>query len=637
MFKRFTILCLAAILLLGVILPSAAHVHAAYENTHVNTGNQRADIIAVAVTQLGYAEEAGGWTKYGDYHGNAYADWCGYFVSWCARQAGVPTSVLKKQGWAAASKWGLPTFTASERLPQPGDLYFRGTAHVGLVYYVSGNKFYTLEGNSVGDCVISRGLDLYSSSYTFASPTYGGSNNASHVHDMVYGSDSAHPHKEYKKCSGCDYVTYTGFNHTLDDCTTCIQENCSHEFGLWESAGNNQHQRVCSKCDLKETADHGWTDGAIIKEATCGTDGSKKQSCSACGAERTDTIPKTENHSYSAWKSAGENGHSHECSVCKKTETVSHNWKDVAVTKEPTCKETGLKDQKCSTCGAERTTTIEKTDDHQYGEWTYTDATYHSHTCETCGVQHNGEHKVDKDVWATDGENHWHECADCKEKYAEEAHAFSGDCVSPCDVCQYMSPDGHNYGGSWFSDESKHWQTCVDCGDETLAKKHEYDGECDADCNSCGYERDAGHTYDDELILNDNIAHWRQCETCGYQDSYEKHIPGEEATEESGQFCTVCYYEIAPALEHVHEYTYSGDNDTHWGVCRCGHKIEPVNHTWDMATGQCSECGAHGVQQTSSQSWDFVWLIIAGAVVTTTVVTTVVMVRSIKKRKAARV
>ena len=633
MLKRVTILCLTAVLLLGLLLPMATETHAAYENTHVNTGNQRADIIAIAATQLGYAEEAGGWTKYGDYHGNAYADWCGYFVSWCARQAGVSTSVLKKQGWAAASKWGLPTFTASERLPQPGDLYFRGTAHVGFVYYTSGNKFYTLEGNSVGDKVVCRALDLYSSSYTFASPNYAGSNNAAHVHDLVYTHESAHPHKEYKKCSGCDYVTYTGANQIVNDCVTCIQENCSHEYGAWTSVSSSQHTRTCPTCNKTETADHGWTDIKIVKEATCAETGSKNQYCSVCDTERTVTLDKTNNHKYSVWKSAGENGHSHECAVCKKVETVPHNWQDVKVTKEPTCKETGTKDQKCSTCGEEREATIEKTDDHQYGQWSYTDTQYHSRTCETCGIRNNGEHKVDEENWETDGENHWHQCVDCKEKYDVEAHTFSGDCVSPCDVCEYLSPDGHNYGTKWYSNEKVHWQVCKDCGETTLEKKHVFDGECDADCNDCGYERNAGHQFMD-VLLTDAVGHWQQCDVCGHMENYEKHIPGPEATEETAQVCTVCNYEIVPVLEHVHVYTYTGSEDTHVGVCACGHKLAEEVHSWNMTTGRCDQCGASGVQQTSSQSWDFVWLIMAGAVVTTAVVTTVVMVRSGKKRKA---
>ena len=73
MVKRVTILFLTAVLLLMCILPSAVEVHAAYENTHTNTGNQRADIIAIALTQVGYKEGSGGYTKYGEFHGNAYA------------------------------------------------------------------------------------------------------------------------------------------------------------------------------------------------------------------------------------------------------------------------------------------------------------------------------------------------------------------------------------------------------------------------------------------------------------------------------------------------------------------------------------------------------------------------------------
>ena len=64
MLKRVLSMCLAAVIAVGMMVGAATPAHAdAYENTHVNTGNQRADIIAVAVTQLGYAEEAGGYTK----------------------------------------------------------------------------------------------------------------------------------------------------------------------------------------------------------------------------------------------------------------------------------------------------------------------------------------------------------------------------------------------------------------------------------------------------------------------------------------------------------------------------------------------------------------------------------------------
>ena len=42
---------------------------AEFTNTYRNTGNQRADIIGVALTQMGYRELPTNDTKYGDWYG----------------------------------------------------------------------------------------------------------------------------------------------------------------------------------------------------------------------------------------------------------------------------------------------------------------------------------------------------------------------------------------------------------------------------------------------------------------------------------------------------------------------------------------------------------------------------------------
>ena len=241
-------------------------------------------IIAVAVTQLGYGETNGGYTKYGEFHGNSYADWCGYFVSWCARQANVPTSVLPKQGWAKPSGWGLSTFTANERMPQPGDLYFRGTAHVGFVYYVSGNYFYTLEGNTSttsadGTSVMIRKRKI--SDFYFSSPNYSG-NSCSHNYETKVESD--HPHKEFKVCTKCNRKTYTGNTITDSNCKTCIQEACSHTFGSWIHNTDSKHKRVCSKCEYEENKSHNWTEGKVLTEPTCVKEGARQVVCNDCGA-----------------------------------------------------------------------------------------------------------------------------------------------------------------------------------------------------------------------------------------------------------------------------------------------------------------------------------------------------------------
>jgi len=93
---------------------------------------------------------------------------------------------------------------------------------------------------------------------------------------------------------------------------------------------------------------------------------------------------------------------------------------------------------------------------------------------------------------------------------------------------------------------------------------------------------------------------------------------------------------MAPIVVHEHSFSYTSDANTHWGVCECGEKQAAEGHAWDMATGRCSVCQVVSVQETESRSWDFVWLIVAGAVVTTTAVTAAVVVRNGKKRKAGQ-
>lgn len=44
-------------------------------------------ILTVAYEELGYTEGKGGYTKYGEWAGGAYKEWCSEFVTWCVDQA----------------------------------------------------------------------------------------------------------------------------------------------------------------------------------------------------------------------------------------------------------------------------------------------------------------------------------------------------------------------------------------------------------------------------------------------------------------------------------------------------------------------------------------------------------------------
>lgn len=221
MLRTIFMLSILASLVFAFSLPAEA---SAYDNTYANTGNQRKDIIGVAETQLGYTEGWNNKTKYGDWYGLPNSPWCAMFISWCARQANIPTSVLANSACASPQSgyFNIAYKSGKSYTPRAGDLFFTtNRSHVGLVYYVEGNSFWTIEGNSntngssEGTSVVS--LKRKTSDYDFGIPNY----NETHVHEyLATGYEAAHPHKVYKKCSCGDFY-YTGETKSLDSCQEC--------------------------------------------------------------------------------------------------------------------------------------------------------------------------------------------------------------------------------------------------------------------------------------------------------------------------------------------------------------------------------------------------------------------------------
>lgn len=617
MTKRLLSLLLAVVTVVMLAFPGVASVSAEdYPNTHVNTGDQRYDIVQIALTQLGYTESttdksgSNGYTKYGDFYGHPYADWCGCFVNWCARKANVSTSVLKKTGLTKPSNWGLTGFRSSERIPQAGDLFFKCwtngnyAGHVGIVYKVDVERdiCYTIEGNTGsrpgdGCAYIVKIVERTLSQHVYGSPNYSGSSNnnsSSHTHSYSDHYEDAHPHKIYKQCDTCGYVTYTGDKKTLDSCKECLQANCSHSYSAWESSGDSQHKRTCSKCGKVDSGDHSWQDTKTIKEANC--------------------------------------------------------------------KESGSKVQRCATCGVERTKTIDKTSDHTYGDWEYVNDEIHKHACTFCGYAETKEHDLGEDaLWATDGTSHWHECSVCGQQVEKSEHSFAGDCVSPCQVCEYIRPDGHTYGETLSYNDQEHWFDCENCDEKGNVEQHVYSAECDEDCDVCGYVRQVVHTFARSSnvtnsvttnsakpgstnvsagdthagdMMSDANGHWFECTVCGKRENEAAHTPGPEATEEASQNCTVCGYEIAPKLEHVHRFEpFQTNTMTHWGKCRCGYELAPEAHVWDMATGSCATCGTKSIVQMNDTNYDLVWIAAGGALVLAVILSAGLMAAGRKKRK----
>lgn len=158
------------------------------------SGDWANDVLAVAVSQLGYTESTenfivgddgikDGYTRYGDWYGDSYGEWCAMFVSFCLHYAEVDEDVFPQE--SSCSRWvalldvtedesaalaegeAQPADlykTAEEHSPKPGDVVFfdidpiiagerRSADHVGIVAEVipatetEAAKLVTIEGN----------------------------------------------------------------------------------------------------------------------------------------------------------------------------------------------------------------------------------------------------------------------------------------------------------------------------------------------------------------------------------------------------------------------------------------------------------------------------------------------------------
>ena len=153
--------------------------------------DERADmLLAAAINELGYSATKGGYSKYGEWGGSAYGEWCSEFVSWCVNFAdeyyGVSmlgTDYPLQTSCEGGSMWykergryvtvggGLrgeegqfylsDGVAVADRpyIPQPGDLIYiewykyNRLDHVGIVEFVTqdGDGTYwvhTIEGNN---------------------------------------------------------------------------------------------------------------------------------------------------------------------------------------------------------------------------------------------------------------------------------------------------------------------------------------------------------------------------------------------------------------------------------------------------------------------------------------------------------
>lgn len=206
--------------------------------------------------------------------------------------------------------------------------------------------------------------------------------------------------------------------------------------------------------------------------------------------------------------------------------------------------------------------------------------------------------------WSSDSFSHWHECSICKGKGDIAAHTYdqqvktkayeksSATCLSG--ATYYMScvcgakgadtfeigdkdPDNHSgiLNNDWKSNDTNHWKEYSCC--RAHAEEAAHSGgtatcQNKAVCSTCNKPYgDLGSHVPASTWSKDASGHWHACQTpnCNDQLAFAAHTPGPAATEDAPQLCTVCSYELAPALEHTHVWGawISNGDGTHTRTC----------------------------------------------------------------------
>ena len=241
-----------------------------------------------------------------------------------------------------------------------------------------------------------------------------------------------------------------------------------HNFsGEWKNDEQyHWHECVTKKhTDVADKADHTFDAGVVTKDPTEAEEGVKTFTCTVCGYQKTEAVPKL-GHTFdiNKWKYDDENhwhpatcGHTDE-----KKDLGAHVWNEGVVTKEPTETEEGVKTYTCTTCGKTKTATIGKLD--------------HKHT-------------FDMEAWTFDDENHWHPatCGHTDEKKDLGAHVWNEGVVT-------KEPTETEEGVKTY--------TCTTCGKTKTATIGKLDHK---------------HTFDMEAWTFDDENHWHPA-TCGHTD-----------------------------------------------------------------------------------------------------------------------
>ena len=231
--------------------------------------------------------------------------------------------------------------------------------------------------------------------------------NASETNDCTYDNGVVTEQPTHVE-KGIKTYTCTACGHTYDEEIPVLTDHAWGEWVVNKVDEQNTHIRFCV-CNESQTAPHNFDDGKVTVEATHTAKGVKTFTCADCGYSYTEEIPETTEHEWTDWSSNGDGTHSRACR-CNANETMDCTYDDGVVTTRPTHYEEGVKTFTCTACGHTKTEPVDKTTEHEWGDWAAAD-NGHIRECK-CGATETDVHTWSD--WAAQNDGSYvRECADC--------------------------------------------------------------------------------------------------------------------------------------------------------------------------------------------------------------------------------
>ena len=406
-----------------------------------------------------------------------------------------------------------------------------------------------------------------------------------------------------------DKAEHSGGTATCQAKAIC--DICNAEYGTTtdhtfiSKHDNTQHWKECNACGALDPdnpkTNHTFGEWETVTDSTCTATGTKKHTCTGCDYSETGVIEKkahTPEHHDRVEPTCTTTGSIEywQCSVCNKKFSNADCTTEVTDVTLPMAAHTLTKtDAKAATCTEAGNT--------EY--WTcsvckklFSDSEGKNEITAASVVIPATGHTADDSGWNSNGTNHWHVCATCKEKFDEAAHTGgTATCSSKavCDVCkaEYGTTTAHTFISK--HDNTQHWKECSICGaidSENPKTNHtfgEWETVTDSTCTATGTKKHTctGCDYSETGVIEKKAHttehHDRVEPTCTATGSIEYWQCSVCNKKFSNADCTTEVTDVTlDKLPHSAGTAWEKDTTYHWHLCTsCGSEVmDKAVHTY---------------------------------------------------------